>query len=135
MDAVTHTGPAQTKKTVLVVDDSMTIRLQVSSALASAGYQVSEANDGLQALDAVRSPCKPALILCDVNMPRMTGLEFLETFKGDQPAPPVPVIMLTTEGTPDLILRAKRAGARGWIVKPFQTHLLLSAVRRLLGDA
>lgn len=134
MDTASQTAAGPTKKTVLVIDDSMTIRLQVSSTLAAAGYDVSEAPDGPQALDALGAPDKPSLILCDVNMPRMSGLEFLETFKGSNSTPPVPVIMLTTEGTPDLIVRAKRAGARGWIVKPFQANLLISAVRRVLGD-
>jgi len=75
------------------------------------------------------------MILCDVNMPRMDGIEFLEKFKAENRAPSVPVVMLTTNGTPDLIARAKRAGARGWIVKPFKAELLMGAVRRIVGDA
>ncbi len=122
-----------TKKTVLVVDDSSTVRQQVSLTLAEAGYDVTEAVDGVEALAAVRAQ-PPALVLCDVNMPRMTGLEFLETLKGDEPGPPLPVVMLTSGGMPELISRAKRAGARGWIVKPFRPNLLVAAVKRLVGD-
>jgi two-component system, chemotaxis family, chemotaxis protein CheY len=122
-----------TKKTVLVVDDSSTVRQQVSLTLAEAGYDVTEAVDGIEALAAVRAQ-PPALVLCDVNMPRMTGLEFLETLKGDEPGPPLPVVMLTSGGMPELISRAKRAGARGWIVKPFRPNLLVAAVKRLVGD-
>jgi two-component system chemotaxis response regulator CheY len=122
------------KKSVLVVDDSLTVRQQVSLALASAGYQIVEAGDGREGVDALRAHAEVAMVLCDLNMPNMNGLEFLETIKGDAAGPPVPVVMLTTDGSPDLIARAKRFGAKGWIVKPFQPDLLLAAVRRIAGD-
>jgi two-component system chemotaxis response regulator CheY len=102
--------------------------------LTSAGYQIVEACDGQEAVDALRAHAEVAMVLCDVTMPGMDGLEFLETIKGDAAGPPVPVVMLTTDGSPDLIARAKRAGAKGWIVKPFQPHLLLAAVRRIAGE-
>ncbi|MGD0835954.1 MAG: response regulator [Polyangia bacterium] len=121
-------------KTVLVIDDSLTIRQQVTMTLKSAGYGTVEACNGREGIDAVRSGLPIAIVICDVNMPVANGLEFLETIKGDAPAPPVPVVMLTTDGSPELIARAKRAGAKGWIVKPFQSDLLLSAVRRIVGD-
>jgi two-component system chemotaxis response regulator CheY len=123
------------KKTVLIVDDSVTIRQQVSMTLKSAGYEVMEACDGQEGVEVVQNNPGLAMVLCDLNMPRMTGLEFLETIKGANSAPPVPVVMLTTDGSPDLIARAKRAGAKGWIVKPFQTDLLIAAVRRIAGEA
>jgi two-component system, chemotaxis family, chemotaxis protein CheY len=121
-------------KTILVVDDSMTVRQQVSLTLASAGYQIVEACDGQEAVERVRANLGIAMVLCDLNMPRMNGLEFLETIKGDAAGPPVPVVMLTTHGSSELIARAKRAGAKGWIVKPFQPDLLLAAVRRIAGQ-
>jgi two-component system chemotaxis response regulator CheY len=121
-------------KAVLVVDDSFTVRQQVGLTLTSAGYQIVEACDGQEAVDALRAHAEVAMVLCDVTMPGMDGLEFLETIKGDAAGPPVPVVMLTTDGSPDLIARAKRAGAKGWIVKPFQPHLLLAAVRRIAGE-
>ena len=122
------------KKTVLIVDDSLTVRQQVALTLQSAGYQIVEACDGREGVDAVQAHAGIAMILCDLNMPCMNGLEFLETIKGDAAGPPVPVVMLTTDGSPDLIARAKRAGAKGWIVKPFQPQLLLAAVRRIAGE-
>jgi two-component system, chemotaxis family, chemotaxis protein CheY len=122
-------------KTVLIVDDSLTVRQQVSLALKSSGYEILEACDGVEGVAAVREHAEIAMILCDLNMPRMNGLELLETIKGDAVGPPVPVVMLTTDGSPELIARAKRAGARGWIVKPFQPILLLAAVRRIVGES
>jgi two-component system chemotaxis response regulator CheY len=122
------------KKSVLIVDDSLTVRQQVSLTLASAGYQIVEASDGREGVDALRAHAEIAMVLCDLNMPRMNGLEFLDTIRGAAAGLPVPVVMLTTDGSPELIARAKRAGAKGWIVKPFQTDLLLAAVRRIAGD-
>jgi two-component system chemotaxis response regulator CheY len=122
-------------KTVLIVDDSLTVRQQVSLTLKAAGYNILEACNGREGIEAVRSGVAIAMVICDLNMPIANGLEFLETIKGAAPAPPVPVVMLTTDGSPELIARAKRAGAKGWIVKPFQSDLLLSAVRRIAGDA
>jgi len=121
-------------KTILIVDDSLTVRQQVSMTLKAAGYNMVEACNGREGVDVVRSGIAIAMVICDVNMPVANGLEFLETIKGDAPAPPVPVVMLTTDGSPELIARGKRAGAKGWIVKPFQSDLLLSAVRRIAGD-
>ena len=121
-------------KTVLIVDDSLTVRQHVSMILKAAGYDMVEACNGREGAEIVRSGVLIAMVICDVNMPVANGLEFLESIKGEAAAPPVPVVMLTTDGTPELIARAKRAGAKGWIVKPFQPDLLLSAVRRIAGE-
>lgn len=117
-------------KKVLVVDDSETIRDQVRKALTDAGYDVVEACDGLEALDRLRATPDVTLLLCDVNMPRMTGIDFLAKTR-DQGVK-VPIVMLTSEGQPSLIRRARELGAAGWIVKPFKTEQLLSAVSRLV---
>jgi two-component system chemotaxis response regulator CheY len=71
------------------------------------------------------------MLICDVNMPRMNGLEMLEKLRSDVRWKALPVVMLTTEGQPALIERAKKAGAQGWIIKPFKAALLVAAVQRL----
>lgn len=115
--------------TVLVVDDSATIRHQVGSALRAAGFSVVEAFDGAQGKARITAG-GVACVICDVNMPNKTGIEMLEELKADAVKLP-PVIMLTTEGAPQLIQKAKAAGAAGWLVKPFKAELLVAAVKKL----
>src|SRR5512142_2456906 len=91
------------KKVVLIIDDSLVIRQQVALALEGAGYQVLQACDGQDGLDTTKSHPEIAMVICDVTMPRMTGLQFLDAYRGSDRAPPVPVVMLTTDGSPDLI--------------------------------
>jgi two-component system, chemotaxis family, chemotaxis protein CheY len=117
-------------KPILVVDDSATVRQQIRATLTTAGYSVFEAVDGQDGLEKIDS-VKPALVLCDVNMPRLNGLEMLTRLGTDLLAT-LPVIMLTTEGQPALIRKARDAGARGWIVKPFHPDQLVKAVQRLV---
>jgi two-component system chemotaxis response regulator CheY len=119
-------------KKILVVDDSATVRQQVSLALTQGGFQVVEAEDGVAGLEAVAKG-GVAMIICDVNMPRMNGLEMLESLRRDPQHTTLPVVMLTTEGQPALVERAKKAGAKGWIVKPFKADLMIAAVKKLVG--
>jgi two-component system chemotaxis response regulator CheY len=118
---------------VLVIDDSSTVRQQVTQALLAAGFEVREARNGHEGLEALRKTEELALVLCDVNMPHMDGIEMLELAKRDPAHADLPVVMLTTEGQPELIRRAKQAGAAGWIVKPFNPEQLIAAVRKLTG--
>lgn len=118
-------------KKVLVVDDSSTVRQLIRAALVPAGFVVLEATDGVDGTEKVRGDCEIALILCDVNMPRMNGLEMVEAVRKKPAAASVPIIMLTTEGDPTLVARAKAAGAKGWIVKPFKPELLVAAAKKL----
>ena len=120
-------------KQILIVDDSETIRKQVRATLEPAGFAVIEAKDGNEGLLRVAEHEGLALVVCDVNMPNLGGLGFLEAVKRDVPRR-LPVLMLTTEGQPQLIRQAREAGAVGWIVKPFKADLLVSAVRKLAGE-
>lgn len=122
-------------KKILVIDDSRTARQQVAAALVDGNYQIVEAIDGQEGLTQLAAHPDAALVICDVNMPVLSGLDFLEKLRQQQPQYTVPIVMLTTEAELELVARAKAAGARGWIVKPFKPHMLLAAVRKLTGDA
>jgi two-component system, chemotaxis family, chemotaxis protein CheY len=118
-------------KKVLVVDDSATVRQQVGTALTQAGFTVIEAVDGVDGAARIAATTDLALVICDVNMPRMNGLEMVEAVRTNPAAAAMPIIMLTTEGDPTLVARAKQAGAKGWIVKPFKPELLVAAAKKL----
>ena len=122
-------------KKILVVDDSATVRQQVGLALSQAGFKIVEAVDGADGARQIEGSSDLSLVICDVNMPNMSGIEMLEQVKGGGKHASLPVIMLTTEGDPSLIARAKKAGAKGWIVKPFKADLLVSAARKLTAAA
>lgn len=118
-------------KKVLVVDDSLTVRQQVGLALQNAGFDVVEAVDGVDGEEKIASVADLSMVICDVNMPRKSGIEMLEAVKAGGQNAKLPVLMLTTEGQPELIQKAKKAGAVGWIVKPFKADLLIGAVKKL----
>jgi two-component system, chemotaxis family, chemotaxis protein CheY len=118
---------------ILIVDDSQMVRLQVGRALTGAGFVVVEAVDGADALDKLKENPDTALIVCDVNMPRMNGIDFLE--RKNEQGNGVPVVMLTTEGQPELIKKAKALGAKGWVMKPFKPDSLIAAAKKLTAAA
>ena len=122
--------PAMSKK-ILVVDDSSSVRRQVQMALSEGGFTVLEAGDGLEGANMIDRHRDLALVICDVNMPLMNGLDLLEQVKAKPEHAALPIVMLTTEGKPALIQQAKRAGAKGWVIKPFKPHLLTIAVQKL----
>ena len=118
---------------VLIVDDSRAIRQQIGAVLVQAGYLVVEAEDGVQGLSAIGLQRDIAMVICDVNMPNMNGLEMLAAVKAEPSNAALPIFMLTTEGKGDMIQQAKRSGAKGWIVKPFKPDQLVAAVRKVVG--
>ena len=115
---------------ILVIDDSPSIRQQVSNALSQAGMSVVQAADGVEGQSKIENEDFDCVI-CDVNMPRKNGIEMLEEVKSKQAFQGLPVVILTTEGAKELIERAKAAGACGWIVKPFKADLLVKAVKKI----
>jgi two-component system chemotaxis response regulator CheY len=118
------------KKTVLIVDDSSSLRQVVNLALSRAGYEVLEGCDGRDGLTKLDGR-KVHLIVSDVNMPRMDGLTFLTAVKALPNYRFTPVIMLTTESGDAKKDAGRAAGARAWIVKPFNPPVLLDAVAKL----
>ncbi|WP_338415076.1 response regulator [uncultured Sphaerotilus sp.] len=118
-------------KTVLVVDDSSSLRTLVKLALTRAGYTVIEGADGQDALDRLDQAGKVHLIISDVNMPNMDGITFVRQLKLHPRHRFIPVIMLTTENEQTKMQQARAAGARAWLVKPFNPPALLDAVSQL----
>jgi two-component system chemotaxis response regulator CheY len=117
--------------TILVVDDSNTVRNMVESALRSRRYAVLTAADGLQALEALeRQPCD--LVVLDINMPHMDGLSLLKAIRERAGWAALPVLMLTTEGQESDRNRAMALGASDYLVKPFKPAQLLERVSALL---
>ncbi len=119
------------KKKILVVDDSATIRHQVMATLGAAGFEVVEAVDGIAGAEAIEASTDIAAVICDVNMPRMNGIDMVTRVKSLPQHAKLAMIMLTTEGQGALLRRAKEAGAVGWIVKPFNPVQLVAVVKRV----
>jgi two-component system chemotaxis response regulator CheY len=118
-------------KKVLVVDDSETIRLEVRRTLEQAGFSVLEARDGAEGLATALANPDASLLVLDVNMPVMNGLEMLERLHEQGATATIPVLMMTTEADDRLIERAKAAGAKGWFIKPVKSEMLLMATKKL----
>jgi two-component system chemotaxis response regulator CheY len=128
-------------KKVLIVEDSQPVRHHICEVLTQAGYGAVEAVDGLDGLAQLRAQAEAPrvdgpeeifeLVLCDVNMPRMGGIDLLEEVKRAGIA--TPFLMLTSEAVPTLMRRARAAGAAAWVVKPVKPALLVSAVTKIIG--
>jgi two-component system chemotaxis response regulator CheY len=118
-------------KTIMIVDDSASLRQVVAIALKGAGYSVIEACDGQDALNKLTG-IKIHLIICDVNMPNLDGISFVKQMKTLANYKFTPVIMLTTEGSEEKKQAGQMAGARAWVVKPFRPEQMLNAVSKLV---
>lgn len=119
-------------KTIMAVDDSASVRQMVSFTLREAGYAVIEACDGKDALLKLSSgPFN--LILTDLNMPNMDGIELIRKVRQDPKYKFIPILLLTTESQNEKKLEGKAAGATGWIVKPFKPEQLISVVKKVIG--
>lgn len=118
--------------TILTADDSASMRQMVSATLKAAGYQVVETADGQEALEYARA-APTDLVLTDVNMPRMDGITLVSELRGLDTYRLTPILLLTTESSPERKAQGKQAGATGWIVKPFNPDQLLATLKRVLG--
>lgn len=119
-------------KTILAVDDSRSIRDMVAFTLEPLGYHVIQACDGQDALTKFRQ-ADIALVLTDLNMPIMNGLELIRNLRAEARGAGVPIVMLTTETKADIREEGKSAGATGWISKPFDADMLVAVTRKLVG--
>jgi two-component system chemotaxis response regulator CheY len=120
-------------KTILAVDDSASMRQMVGVTLRAAGYEVIEAADGDEALDYARQH-RVDLVLTDVNMPRMDGIRLVSELRTLPDYHLTPLLLLTTESSPERKAAGKRAGATGWMVKPFDPDQLLATLARVLSN-
>jgi len=120
-------------KLILIVDDSATLRMSVEMTLKGAGFEVVQAQNGQEGLSTLQrlgaANRQPAMIISDVNMPVMDGITFIKEVK-QTPFRYVPILVLTTEREDSKKLEGKRAGASGWLVKPFKPETLLTVVRK-----
>ena len=121
---------------ILVVDDSPTMRGMVSHALNEAGFQTKEAENGKDALIKLTtmemSGEKPDVIVTDINMPEMDGIELVREIRKLPTFKRVPVLVLTTENTEEKKEVGREAGATGWLVKPFDSELILKVIRKVM---
>jgi two-component system chemotaxis response regulator CheY len=117
---------------ILAVDDSTSMRRMVAETLTQAGYDVIEAEDGKAALERAQTT-SVNLVLTDVNMPNMDGITLVRELRGLAGYRFTPILVLTTESSPEKKQQGKAAGATGWIVKPFNPDTLLATIRKVIG--
>lgn len=116
----------------MTVDDSVSVRMMVGFSLKGAGFEVVEAVNGIDALSKLDEH-DIQMVVADVNMPEMDGIEFVRKMRQHPRYRFTPVVMLTTESDESIKARGREAGATGWIVKPFKPDQLLEVVRKVLG--
>lgn len=116
---------------ILLVDDSVSIRESVAFFLEQQGFEVKKAEDGEKALEYLTNYL-PDLIITDLHMPNMNGIELIKKIRSTPPISKLPTILLTTETLKEKKLQAKKAGATGWINKPFEQERLLKVINKLV---
>lgn len=116
---------------ILIVDDSVSIRQSVRFILEQGGYTVFDAADGVEGLKKLFEQ-KVQLVITDVNMPNMDGISMLKKIRETEGIKFVPVLVLTTESQGSMVDEGKKAGATGWIVKPFNNEKLLETIKKIL---
>ena len=121
--------------TILVVDDSATMLMSLKTTLSLNGFQVETANNGLSALDKLSGEIKPDLIITDINMPGMGGLELIGKVRALASFRFLPILTLTTESETSTRTEGKRLGATGWLVKPVSGNDLVKVIKQVLPGA
>jgi len=119
-------------KTVLIVDDSVSMRQMVSFTLKGAGFEVVEAGDGKDAVSKLNGGAKPHLVITDLNMPNMDGIGLIKAIRGMASHKFTPILMLTTESADGKKKEGQAAGATGWIVKPFNPEQMLATIKKVV---
>jgi two-component system chemotaxis response regulator CheY len=122
-------------KTILVVDDAATMVMSLKASLEIGGFKVETANDGVQAIDKLKSGVKPDLIITDINMPNMGGIEFIGKARALPGMRFVPILALTTESQQAKRDEAKKLGATGWLLKPTSGADLVKVIKQVLPGA
>lgn len=120
-------------KKILVVDDSSMIRLVVSKAAKKAGYEVIDACNGKEGLSQLLKHENISLVLSDINMPVMDGMQMVTKIKENDKLKYIPIVMLTTEDKEELKLQGRELGVKAWMVKPFNEKTFLKAMMKLIG--
>jgi two-component system, chemotaxis family, chemotaxis protein CheY len=121
--------------TILVVDDSATMVLSLKTTLSLNGFPVETASNGQEAVDKLKAGLRPSLILTDINMPVMGGMELIRTVRAMPGLKFVPILTLTTESEAAKRSAGKLAGATGWLVKPVSGNDLVAVIRKVLPGA
>lgn len=122
-------------KNIMIVDDSATMLMSLRSSLEMSGFKVEAANDGVQAMNKLQGGYKPDLIITDINMPNMGGLELIGKARALPGMRFVPILALTTESQQSKRDEAKKNGATGWLVKPVGASDLLKVIKQVLPGA
>ena len=118
---------------ILIVDDSTTIRQQLRIFLSENGHETVEAADGKAGLEAAKGASDIALMIVDVNMPVMNGIEMVTEIRKLAEHEKTPIFMLTTESGSDIASEGRKAGVTAWIVKPFKPVILIKGIQKVLG--
>ena len=123
-------------KRVLILDDSRTIRTSVKYTLQKSGYEILLAENGVEGLEVLKEnnsrKDRPQMIITDINMPKMNGIEFIKEVKKNREFKFIPILVLTTESQAEMKNKGKKAGAAGWLVKPFSPEQLTGVVKRFV---
>lgn len=120
-------------ETILIVDDSPSMRQLIASELSRAGFQVVEAIDGQDAVDRLSTMGPIHMALVDLNLPRLDGIGVIRALRLSEQTRLIPIVVVSTESRQERRDEARRAGATGWIVKPFRAEAFLRVVQTLLG--